>query len=282
MRVERRAAGAAGRQRPHGLPGRARFFHPPLQDRHARAPRRPHHRLFPNGAAAGRRADHAVFVFDRRRDAEKPRPLLSDLHHEGDARNSPCQPAPRADVHRLHPRHGGALLSLHRGQSRALQGQGAPPRVSRTRRAVHHGMVRAGHVHLDAGGSAARLLPHRAGAGKRAPCAPCLRHRIRLHRSHRPHRGARLARDRGAVVRRAGERHLGLRGGRRAGRLRRHQRRALAFRARTHAALPRRRLSGRAGGRSGHQGRGRALPHDDLARRIPAGAAAGQRRFPPN
>ena len=45
---------------------------------------------------------------------------------------------------------------------------------------------------------------------------------------------------------------------------------------------PRRRLSGRAGGRSGHQGRGRALPHDDLARRIPAGAAAGQRRFPPH
>ena len=37
-----------------------------------------------------------------------------------------------------------------------------------------------------------------------------LRHRVRLHRPHRPHRGARLARDRGAVVRRAGERHLGL------------------------------------------------------------------------
>ena len=63
---ERRAAGAAGRQRPHGLPERPRLCHPPLQDRHARAPRRPHHRLFPNGAAAGRRAGDAVFLPDRR------------------------------------------------------------------------------------------------------------------------------------------------------------------------------------------------------------------------
>ena len=45
---------------------RPRLCHPPLQDRHARAPRRPHHRLFPNGAAAGRRAGDAVFLPDRR------------------------------------------------------------------------------------------------------------------------------------------------------------------------------------------------------------------------
>ena len=38
--------GLLAAKRPYGLPERPRLCHPPLQDRHARAPRRPHHRLF--------------------------------------------------------------------------------------------------------------------------------------------------------------------------------------------------------------------------------------------
>ena len=52
MLVERRPAGADGRQRADGEPRRSGLSHPPVQDRHARAAGRPNHRLFPDGAAS--------------------------------------------------------------------------------------------------------------------------------------------------------------------------------------------------------------------------------------
>ena len=66
----------------------------------------------PYGAAARRRPRHAVFVPDAAR-AQKPRAVLSDIHQRADPPHHPCQPPPRADVLRRHPRHGRALLPLH-------------------------------------------------------------------------------------------------------------------------------------------------------------------------
>ena len=60
-----RPAGAGGRQLAHGVAHRPGLFHPPVQNGHARARGRPHHRFFQHGAAAGRRAGYAVFLPDR-------------------------------------------------------------------------------------------------------------------------------------------------------------------------------------------------------------------------
>ncbi len=130
MLVERRPAGADGRQRADGEPRRSGLPHPSVQDRHARAAGRPNHRLFPDGAPVRRRSHRAVLVPDRPGGTEKPRAVLSDLHHAGDPSHHSGQPRPRAHVRGRHPRHRRALLPVHRGQGGALQGQGAPSRSS--------------------------------------------------------------------------------------------------------------------------------------------------------
>ncbi len=93
------------------------------------------------------------------------------------------------------------------------------------------------------------------------------------------------ARDEGdsrALLRRADQRHDGLRGSRGAGRSRRDQRGAFRERRRRLVAAPRRGVSRRAGRRSHHARRDRALPDVHVTRRVSTAAARGQRRSAPH
>ena len=79
------------------------------------------------------------------------------------------------------------------------------------------------------------------------------------------------------LLRRPDQRHDRLRGSRGAGSPGRHQRRALRARRERLVAAPRRSVSRRAGRRSRHARRHRAVPDVHVARRVPAAAARGQR-----
>ena len=83
---------------------------------------------------------------------------------------------------------------------------------------------------------------------------------------------------RGSVRGRAVQRHLRLRGSRRAGSAGGSERRPQRAGLRAAGAAPAHQLSGHAGGRPCDQGRHGPLPHDDQPQRVPADPAAGQRR----
>ena len=105
---------------------------------------------------------------------------------------------------------------------------------------------------------------------------PRLRDRVRLLRSARTLGQPRDEVARGTFLRRADQRHDGLRGGRGPGPARGHQRRARRCRAADLVAAPRRGLSRRARGRSHHARRHRALSHVHEPRGAPAAASRGQ------
>ena len=105
----------------------------PVQDRHAAADRRPHDRLCPDRASAGRRRARAVLV-SHRSDRHPAGPLLDHVHHAGGPRRDPREPAPRTDVQRADSIDRPALLPLGRNQDRPLRRQDAASALSRTGR----------------------------------------------------------------------------------------------------------------------------------------------------
>ena len=88
-----RPAGAHRRNGAHAVAAGQRLFHPPLQNRHARARGRAHGRFLEDDSAGGRFADRAVFLPDGRGAAEKPRAVLSHLHNARNARDHSRKPA---------------------------------------------------------------------------------------------------------------------------------------------------------------------------------------------
>ena len=117
-----------------GDAGTARIQARPPKDRDAPAARRQHHRLGWARCSDRRRPACPVLLHERwhRHTADR---LPSDRHDAGDPRTDTRQSAPRADVLGSDRRHRPTLLSIDRGQGRALCGAAATPDIPRTRRA---------------------------------------------------------------------------------------------------------------------------------------------------
>ena len=196
-----------------------------------------------------------------------------------DPRHHRRQSRPRADVFRRHRERRSALLPVDRRQGRALQGARQPPDLPRAGRPRRRHRLSERHLDLAAGGRAACVPQDHPGARSRARDQAGLCHRIRLCRSARADREPRGQGGAAAVPGRPDQRHDRLRGGRRAGARRRHQRRARGVgRRATIRRDPRRRLSRRDDRRPRDARRDRALSHVHFPRRIPPHAARRQCR----
>ena len=208
--------------------------------------------------------------------------MLDHAHQSAHARDPAQRLRPQPDVHRRDRRRGPALLPVDRGQDQPLRRQGLAPDLPGAREPDDDRVLSERRLDLAALRCAAGGHPLDGGPGERLHHPPRLRDRVRLLR---PARAAVELRDQGdprPLFRRPDQRHHRLRGSRRAGPVRRRQRRAAGARARPLHAAPRPGLSGRDGRRPDHQGRDRALSHVHQPRRVPAAAARGQRRPAPD
>ncbi len=201
-----------------------------------------HHRLFQDGTAARRRTHHALLLHDRRRRAEKPRHVLSDLYQR---RNAPHHPAKTSTAR---PMYAGTIHGTGARYCPSIE-----DKIVRFKDKERHpiflepeGLYTVewyvqGYVHLHAGGRAARHA---------APFPACdTRALLRLAYAieYECIDPLQLARRPSPAQHIAGLYFAGqingtsrLRGSRRAGHLRGHQRRALLCRAARPYSRPRR------------------------------------------
>ena len=108
-RPRRRSAGDGAVAHAH----QSRLHARPLEDRHAAAARRPHHRLVGARDAARRRAAGAVLDADGAH-RQSANPMRHHAHGRSDAQDHPRQRASLADVFRTNREQGPALLSVDR------------------------------------------------------------------------------------------------------------------------------------------------------------------------
>ncbi len=207
------SAGAAG------LPG------PAVQDRHAGTAERPHDRLRPDAGTARRRRSAAVLVSDRQV-AGRAAALLDHVHERTSPRVDPGESAPRADVQRPNPQLGPSLLPVDRRQGRAVRGQIAASAVPGAGRTQHARGVRQRSADQPAARRPGPDVPPDSRLPAGADHALRLCGRIRLLPAGPVAADAGDETRRRTVLRRADQRHDGLRGSRRAGPDRRRQRRA--------------------------------------------------------
>ena len=192
-------------------------------------------------------------------------------------------PRPLAAVHRRHQGRRPAVLSVDRGQGRALRRHATRTRSSSSRKALIRNEIYPNGIStslpFDVQLALVRSIPG-------CENAHILRPGYSIEYDYFDPRGpacdARDQGDRRAVLRRPDQRHDRLRGSRGAGHPGRHQRRALRRRPRRLVSAARRSVSRRAGRRPDYTRRVRAVPHVHLARRVPAAAARGQRRPAPD
>ena len=205
----------------------------PPEDRHAAAARRPHDRLLERSKVQPGDDPAPVFSFmGNARDASAAGPLLDHAHERAHARDHPRRPRSLAAVHRRHQGRRAALLSVDRGQGRALRRPEEPPDLPRARGPRDQRDLSERHLDVAAVRRAARARALDPGLRARAHPAARLLDRIRLFRSARAEVDARNQGDPRTLLRRPDQRHDGLRGSRGAGPARRHQRRALRARRR--------------------------------------------------
>ena len=139
-------------------PERVRHPARPLQDRHALPAQWPNHRLREMRIAARRRRAAPVQLCDRAHHAAADA-LPYHVHEREGARADPREPAAGADVLGADPEPGAALLSVDRGQGRALRGQGPASNFPGAGRPQHLGILLQWHLdqlaERRAGGDAA-------------------------------------------------------------------------------------------------------------------------------
>jgi hypothetical protein len=159
---ERRPGGRMG-DKPLGAPGGAdRRLRPaarPAEDRHAAAPRRPHHRLGRAGDAAGRRRSHAVLV------SSPPRPPPG---RSPAASPTPTPARTRSSARTCRGRRCMAAISKASARATAPRSRTrscASPTRSRIRSSLNpkgwttHGLSQR-HLDLASRGRAGGLCPH--------------------------------------------------------------------------------------------------------------------------
>ena len=173
--------------------------------------------------------DGVPYWFSQFERARPPRAasLLPDLGRRRGEGDHPAPPPRVGAVRRGDQREGAAVLPVGRGQGRPVSGCGPPPGLPRARGAGHLRDVRERALDLAPRRGAAGVPPGgaRARAGGDDPGG--LRHRVRLLPADTAASDPRIARAPRALLRGAGQRHDGLRGGGGPGRGRRAQRRAL-------------------------------------------------------
>ena len=207
-------------------PALARLRARAVQDRHAAATERPHDRL--SHGSSPSRATPSPVPFSFLTDAidAAPARLPYHLHQPRGPRPDPGQPAPRTDVLRPDPEHGPALLPVDRRQGRPVRRPREPPDLPRARRAEHARILLQRHLDQPAARRSGGDHPADPGARARRDHAVRLRGRVRLRPADPAPADARDQAGRRPVLRRPDQRHDRLRGSRRPGAHRRHQRRA--------------------------------------------------------
>ena len=137
-------------QAPRGAAARAGAADRAAQDRDAAASRRADNRLQRLGGAAGRRSRPRVFVHGSPVDASAPGALLDHPYQQPNTRDHPRWARPLAALHRGHSGRRPPLLSVDRGQGRALPGPASAPDLSRAGRLGHDRDLPQRHLHLPA------------------------------------------------------------------------------------------------------------------------------------
>ena len=225
-------AGRGDHGRPEPGPRAAGLPPRPIQDRHAAAARRPHHRLRRLELQPGDDEPEPFSFLTERIDC-RANPCWITYTNAGRPRADPGEPAPGPDVHRPDPVDRAALLPVDRDQGRPLRRQGPAPVVPRARRTADPRGLRQRALDQPAARRAGR---HAAadpgpGAGRDPPLR--LRHRVRLRAARAVEAVAGDEARGGPVPGRAGQRHHRLRRGGRPGTHGRGERGAGARRARS-------------------------------------------------